>query len=45
MKEAILRGTRICGQSRKLLTGMASALAHVHERGFLHSISKPEKSL
>jgi len=46
LKEAILRGDpNVRANQRKLLTGMASALAHVHERGFLHLDFKPENIL
>ena len=46
LKEAILRGDpHLRANQRKMLTGMASALAHVHERGFLHLDFKPENIL
>lgn len=46
LKEAILRSdTNLRANQLKLLIGMASALAHVHERGFLHLDFKPENVL
>jgi serine/threonine protein kinase len=46
LKEAILRGdANVRFNQRKILTGMAAALAHVHERGFLHLDFKPENIL
>ena len=46
LKEAILRNdVNLRANQRKLLTGMASALSHVHEHGFLHLDFKPENIL
>lgn len=46
LKEAILRNDpQLRANQLKMLTGMASALAHVHERGFLHLDFKPENVL
>jgi serine/threonine-protein kinase len=46
LKEKILRGdAQLRSNQLKLLTGMAAALAHVHERGFLHLDFKPENVL
>lgn len=46
LKEAILRNDpNLRANQRKLLTGMAAALAHVHERGFIHLDFKPENIL
>jgi serine/threonine-protein kinase len=46
LKEAILRNDANLRANRlKVLLGMASALAHVHERGFLHLDYKPENVL
>ena len=46
LKEAILRGDpNLRAHQLKLLMGMASGLAHVHERGFLHLDFKPENIL
>jgi serine/threonine-protein kinase len=43
LKERILRGDPLLRANQlKLLIGMASALAHVHERGFIHLDFKPE---
>jgi serine/threonine-protein kinase len=46
LKECILRNdANLRANQLKLLVGMASALAHVHERGFLHLDFKPENIL
>ena len=43
LKEAILRNDpNLHAHRLKLLLGMASALSHVHDRGFLHLDFKPE---
>lgn len=43
LKEKILRNdTLIAANVLKLLTGMASALAHLHEHGYIHLDFKPE---
>lgn len=43
LKEKILRGDPLLRSNQlRLLVGMASALAHVHERGFIHLDFKPE---
>jgi serine/threonine protein kinase len=46
LKERILRADPLLVEHRlRLLVGMASGLAHVHERGFLHLDFKPENVL
>lgn len=46
LKERILRNDpMLAAERRKLLIGMASGLAHIHERGFLHLDFKPENVL
>jgi serine/threonine protein kinase len=46
LKELMLRGDEGIAQHQlQLLIGMASALAHVHERGFIHFDFKPENVL
>jgi serine/threonine protein kinase len=46
LKEKILRSDPLLRSHQlRLLLGMASALAHVHERGFLHLDFKPENIL
>lgn len=46
LKELILRNDPILTtQRRQLLAGMATGLAHIHERGFLHLDFKPENIL
>lgn len=46
LKEAILRSDpNLRAHQLKLLMGMASGLAHVHDRGFLHLDFKPENIL
>jgi serine/threonine protein kinase len=46
LKEAIVRNDpNLRSHQRKMLTGMAAALAHVHARGFLHLDFKPENVL
>ena len=46
LKEAILRNDpNLRANQLQMLTGMAAALAHVHERGFLHLDFKPENIL
>ena len=46
LKEAILRNdANLRANQLQLLIGMASALAHLHERGFLHLDFKPENIL
>ena len=46
MKEAILRNDpKLRANRLQMLTGMAGALAHVHEAGFLHLDFKPENIL
>jgi serine/threonine-protein kinase len=46
LKELILRSDPFLRANQlKLLIGMAAALAHVHERGFLHLDFKPENIL
>lgn len=46
LKEKILRNDPLLRANQlKLLVGMAAALAHVHERGYLHLDFKPENVL